>query len=120
MIIESMHVKNFRSILDETLTFDKLTALVGTNGSGKSTFLRAFELFYSTSPKFDIEDFYNSDTSREVTIAVTFEELSEPAKEKFKSYIQGDSLTVEEFSHGMAQGRSQSFTVLGFKILISR
>ena len=53
MIIESMNVKNFRPILDETLDFEQLTALVGTNASGKSTFLRALELFYSTSQKFD-------------------------------------------------------------------
>ncbi len=44
MIIESMCVKNFRSILDETLNFEQLTALVGANGSGKSSFLRALEL----------------------------------------------------------------------------
>ena len=95
MIIESMHVKNFRSIFDETLALEQLTALVGTNGSGKSTFLRALELFYSTSPKFDIEDFYNRSTSEEAAIAITFKELSEAAREKFKSYMQGDSLTLE-------------------------
>jgi hypothetical protein len=95
MIIESMHVKNFRSILEETLNFEGLTALVGANGSGKSTFLRALEFFYSTSPKFDMEDFYNSETISEASIAVTYKELSEAAKEKFKSYMQGDKLTVE-------------------------
>jgi predicted ATP-dependent endonuclease of OLD family len=95
MIIESMNVKNFRSILDETLDFEQLTALVGTNGSGKSTFLRALELFYSTSPKFDAEDFYNGDTSKEASVAITYKGLSEAAREKFKSYMQGDKLTVE-------------------------
>ncbi|MGD0918026.1 MAG: ATP-dependent endonuclease [Thermodesulfobacteriota bacterium] len=95
MIIESMNVKNFRSILDETLNFEQLTALVGTNGSGKSTFLRALELFYSTSPKFDIEDFYNGNTSKEASVAITYKELSEAAKEKFRNYMQGDKLTVE-------------------------
>jgi len=95
MIIESMNVKNFRSILDETLDFEQLTALVGTNGSGKSTFLRALELFYSTSPKFDAEDFYNGDTSKEASVAITYKGLSEAAREKFKSYMQADKLTVE-------------------------
>ncbi|MGA2465648.1 MAG: ATP-dependent endonuclease [Thermodesulfobacteriota bacterium] len=95
MIIESMHVKNFRSILEETLNFEGLTALVGANGSGKSTFLRALELFYSTSPKFDMEDFYNSETGSEASIAVTYKELSEAAKDRFRSYMQGDKLTVE-------------------------
>jgi putative ATP-dependent endonuclease of the OLD family len=95
MIIESMRVRNFRSILDETLPFEELTALVGTNGSGKSTFLRALELFYSNSPKFDIEDFYNSNTEKEASIAITFRNLSDASREKFKSYMQGDKLTVE-------------------------
>jgi predicted ATP-dependent endonuclease of OLD family len=29
MIIDSVHVRNLRSILDETLKFEQLTALVG-------------------------------------------------------------------------------------------
>ena len=39
MLIQNVHVKNFRSILDESLPCDSLTALVGRNGSGKSSFL---------------------------------------------------------------------------------
>lgn len=95
MIIESVRVNNFRSILDETLVCDELTALVGANGCGKSTFLRALDLFYTTSPKMDIEDFYNSDTTAEVVIAVTFNSLSPEAAQFFFSYMQGGKLTVE-------------------------
>ena len=43
MILESVRVQNFRSIKDATLYCDKLTALVGANGSGKSSFLKAIE-----------------------------------------------------------------------------
>jgi len=93
MIIKSISVKNFRSILDEKLDLEELTALVGANGSGKSTFLRALELFYSTSPKFDIEDFYNSETNAEASIAVTYKDLSGAAKEKFKA--TSNNLTFE-------------------------
>lgn len=46
MLISAVHVKNFRSILEESLPCDRLTALVGRNGSGKSTFLAALEFFY--------------------------------------------------------------------------
>lgn len=53
MIIQSVNVKNFRSILDETLYCEGLTALVGPNGSGKSSFLKALELFYSPTPKIE-------------------------------------------------------------------
>lgn len=95
MIIEAVRVRNFRSIFDETLVCDELTALVGPNGAGKSTFLRALDLFYSTSPRIDAEDFYNSDTTVEIAVAITFARLSPGARDLFTSYMQGDKLTVE-------------------------
>ena len=60
MIIEAVNIKNFRSILDETLQCENLTVLVGANGAGKSSFLRGLELFYSAVPKITTEDFYNT------------------------------------------------------------
>lgn len=95
MIIESVRVKGFRSILDEQLECDKLTALVGANGTGKSSFLKAIDLFYNPSPKIDIEDFYNGETSSEVVVSITFTDLSQDAKNLFAVYLQGDNLTVE-------------------------
>ncbi len=95
MILESIRVRNFRSILDETLYFESLTALVGSNGSGKSSFLRGLHLFYEPSPRIELEDFYNRDTTVEIIITVTFRELSPEAQAQFSSYMQGDKLTVE-------------------------
>jgi ABC-type lipopolysaccharide export system ATPase subunit len=95
MIIESVRVTNFRSILNETLGCSELTTLVGPNGCGKSTFLRALELFYSSSPKIDAEDFYNSETQTEIVVGITYTGLSQKAIELFSSYLQGNKLTVE-------------------------
>ena len=95
MIIESVRVKNFRPILDEALVCDELTALVGPNGCGKSAFLQALDLFYNTSPKVDVEDFYNSDTTAEIVISITFTNLSKEATGFFSKYLQGGKLTVE-------------------------
>lgn len=95
MIIESVHVKGFRSVLDENLFCDNLTALVGANGTGKSTFLKALDLFYSPSPKLDSEDFYNGDTTIEIAVGITYKDLSAEAKALFSTYLQGDKLTVE-------------------------
>jgi len=95
MIIESVHIKNFRSVLDETLQCSNLTALVGPNGSGKSTFLQGLDLFYHPPSRLDEEDFYNCDITTEITIAVTFTDLSEEAKKRFASYLQNEKLTVE-------------------------
>ncbi len=95
MIIESVHVKNYRSILNETLYCESLTALVGANGAGKSSFLKALDLFYSSSPKIDSEDFYNRNTDAEIIVAITFKDLSSKAKELFTSYLQTEKLTIE-------------------------
>lgn len=95
MIIKSMNVRNFRSILDETLFFDNLTALVGANGSGKSSFLHSIELFQAKQPKITSEDFYNKNTDNEIIFSITFTNLSDVAKTQFSKYIQNDELTVE-------------------------
>jgi len=44
MIIEEVHVKTFRSILDQLLPRDCLTALVDRNWVGDSSFLLAMEM----------------------------------------------------------------------------
>jgi len=95
VLIKSIRVRNFRSIADEVLECDRLTALVGPNSCGKSAFLRALELFYSPTPRIDPEDYYNGDVGSELAVAVTFTELSPEALELFAPYIQGDTLTVE-------------------------
>lgn len=95
MIIESVRVQGFRSILSEQLECDSLTALVGANGAGKSSFLKALDLFYNPSPKVDPEDYYNGDTSSDIVVSVTFGNLSQDARDMFALYLQGDKLTVE-------------------------
>ena len=94
MIIKTLQVKNFRSILDETIPLDLLTALVGRNGAGKSSFLRALELFYDPSIKVSEEDFYAEDVDQDIEIAVTFADLSSKEAEFFAAYIDNTELTV--------------------------
>jgi putative ATP-dependent endonuclease of the OLD family len=94
MITKSVMVENFRCIKYEVLTCEHLTALVGPNGSGKSAFLKAIDLFYSTSPKLTAEDFYNADTGTSIQITVTFSDLDAAEKKQFSKYLQGDELSV--------------------------
>lgn len=94
MIIKSVHVQNFRSILDEAFDCENLTTLVGPNGSGKSCFLRALDLFYTATPRVSPEDFYADDTTKDIEITVTFEKLTRDAAEQFEKYVENGTLTV--------------------------
>src|SRR3989339_1899016 len=94
MIIKSMRVKNFRAILDEAIDCDNLTVLVGRNGAGKSSFLRALEMFYEPSATATMDDFYAEDTSKDIEITVTFSNLDSNEKTLFGPYLDGESLTI--------------------------
>ncbi len=109
MIIQKLRVKNFRSILDETLPCDSLTALVGRNGSGKSSFLSALELFYNASARVTPEDFYSEDMTQDIEIAITFVDLSQEATGFFSAYVNNDSLTVVRIFSNPEQGKSGTY-----------
>lgn len=94
MWVKSVRLNNYRSVKDAVLECEPLTALVGANGSGKSSFLRALELFYTSAPKFTEDDFYNREVENPIEIIVTFTGLNEVAKTRFGIYLTGDDLTV--------------------------
>jgi putative ATP-dependent endonuclease of OLD family len=94
LLIKSLHVRWFRSIVEETLECAQLTALIGANGCGKSTFLRALELFYSSRPRITADDFYGRDTSHSIEVEVTFTDLTAQEQERFRVYLGPDGLRV--------------------------
>ena len=109
MQIQNVHVKNFRSILNESLPCDSLTALVGRNGSGKSSFLSALELFYNPAASVTPEDFYAEEVTQDIEIAVTYKCLNAEAKDFFSAYIDNDSLTVVRVFSDPQSGKSSSY-----------
>jgi len=114
MTIKEVYLRNFRSILDETLPCNCLTALVGRNGAGKSSFLQALDIFYDPSAKVVTEDFYAEDTSKDIEIAVTFSGLTEEEQSFFSAYIDNDMLTVVRV-FSLAPGR-KSGTYHGMRL----
>ncbi|MCJ7743690.1 MAG: ATP-binding protein, partial [Dehalococcoidales bacterium] len=96
MIIKSVQVRNFRCIRDETLECEDLTVLVGPNGCGKSSFLRAIELFYALPARVTEEDFYNKETGQPIVIRVTFDHLTTQELGLYKDYVDSNTLTVEK------------------------
>ncbi len=96
MIVKSLKIQNFRCICDETLPCEQLTVLVGRNGSGKSAFLHALNAFYNANSRYTEEDFYARDTSQDIIITVTFNDLTDEERTLFQKYVEGEHLTVEK------------------------
>ena len=109
MHIKEVHVKNFRSILDGSLRCDPLTALLGRNGSGKSSFLSALDLFYNPSARVTLEDFYSEDVTQNIEIAVTYSGLNTVAKNLFSAYSDNGNLTVVRVFSDPQSGKSGTY-----------
>ena len=94
MIIRRIEVKNFRSIREASLDCDNLTAIVGRNGAGKSSFLYAIDTFYDIAAPITEEDFFDRDMGSSMEIRVTYGDLRDDEKEEFCPYIKDDKLIV--------------------------
>jgi predicted ATP-dependent endonuclease of OLD family len=96
MFIQSVEVKNFRSILNQKMDFEELTALVGKNGAGKSSFLYSIKTFYEPNAVISEEDFFGHDISNPIEITITYNNLTEKEKKEFSPYIVEGSLIVKK------------------------
>lgn len=94
MIIESIYVENFRCIKKAHLNCDELTVIIGRNGSGKSSFLKAIDIFYDISAPITVEDFFDHDTTQDILIRVTYAKLRQDEIKEFQAYIRDDKLLV--------------------------
>jgi len=101
MRIKSVRIQNFRSFEDEIIFLDNYNCFVGANGSGKSTVLSALNIFFRdtshSAHEYTVltkEDFHCKNTNNPIEITVTFDHLSDEAKEDLSHYVRQDELTV--------------------------
>ncbi|MGQ3170533.1 MAG: ATP-dependent nuclease [Methylophilus sp.] len=101
MLIQSVEIKNLRSIKEAIVPLDSYTCLLGPNGAGKSTLLCALNIFFreTNNSATDLvyltsEDFHHQDTSQPIEITVTFVGLQDEAKVDFKEYYRHEKLII--------------------------
>ncbi len=100
MIIERIHIENFRSLKNVDLNCDELTAIIGRNGAGKSTILYSLDIFYNIAAQITEYDYFAKDTELEIKIRITYGALRDDEKEEFKSHLEDDKLTVTKVING--------------------
>ena len=64
MIIKSIRIKNFRSLVDETIDLNDMNFFVGKNDSGKSNVLKALNLFFNKETDFGMPFDFSADYSK--------------------------------------------------------
>ncbi len=87
MKIQSVRIKNFRTLKDVTIPFDCVTTFVGPNGAGKSTVLRALDWYFNGRPgSLTEKDCYFGAPDEEIEVQVTFSELTAKDREALGKY----------------------------------
>lgn len=104
MQLTNARVKNFRSLRDVVVSFGPHTALIGGNGAGKSSILKAIDKFYSNAKTLDADDHFGRNTSNAVEIELTFSELNPQELETFGSRVRDGRLTVTRVFDGSLSG----------------
>lgn len=96
MRIEKIAIKNFR-IFENIVVYPKhIASLVGKNNSGKSTILRALEIFFENkSSLVSTEMFHNGDTTKKIEIELTFTDLLEWEREDLAPWLNNGLLIVK-------------------------
>lgn len=95
MRIKSATIMGFRSIREQTVEFDKLTAFVGKNGASKSSVLQAVRLLTEPERVVDEYDFYGKyETGNRIEVKVTFTDLMPEELRRFAKYTKLGNLTV--------------------------
>ena len=87
MKIQSVRIKNFRTLKDVTIPFDSVTTFIGPNGAGKSTVLRALDWYFNSKPGSLTEmDCSFGVTTENIEVQVAFTDLSDKDRETLGKY----------------------------------
>lgn len=105
MRIQSVQIKNFRTLKDVTISFDSVTTFIGPNGAGKSTVLRALDWFFNGKPgSLTEKDCSFGATTENIEVQVTFADLTDKDREALGKYAPGEVTTFTAWKRRSADG----------------
>lgn len=108
MKIQSVRIKNFRTLKDLTIPFDSVTTFIGPNGAGKSTVLRALDWFFNGKPgSLTEKDCSFGATDEEIEVQVTFTDLSEKDREALGRYVPNGVVTFTAWRRRFPDGSDE-------------
>ncbi|MDE3022432.1 MAG: ATP-dependent endonuclease [Pseudomonadota bacterium] len=94
MKIQSIRIKNFRTLKDVTIPFDSVTTFIGPNGTGKSTVLRALDWYFNGKPgSLTEKDCSFGATEEDIEVRVTFADLTEKDRNELGKYTPAGATT---------------------------
>jgi putative ATP-dependent endonuclease of OLD family len=94
MKIQSVRIKNFRTLKDVTIPFDSVTTFIGPNGTGKSTVLRALDWYFNGKPgSLTEKDCSFGAIDEDIEVQVTFADLTEKDRNELGKYAPAGATT---------------------------
>ena len=94
MKIESVRIRNFRTLKDVSIPFDAITTFIGPNGAGKSTVLRGLEWFFNGKVgSLTDKDCSFGAVDEDIEVQVTFSSLSARDREELGKYAPDGAAT---------------------------
>lgn len=105
MKIQSVRIKNFRTLKDVTIPFDSVTTFIGPNGAGKSTVLRALDWYFNGKlGSLTEKDCSFGATDEEIEVQVTFADLAEKDRNELGKYAPTGVTTFTAWKHRSPDG----------------
>jgi len=105
MKIQSVRIKNFRTLKDVTIPFDSVTTFIGPNGAGKSTVLRALDWYFNGKPgALSDKDCSFGATDEDIEVQVTFTDLSERDRNELGKYAPPEVTTFTAWKRRSPNG----------------
>ena len=98
MYISHTKVLNFRALQSVSIPLNKFSILLGENDVGKTSFLYALDAFFANKKISNRDDFFKNETSKDISIVITFSEIPESVDLKKFRKKNGDITISKVFS----------------------